>query len=128
MARTTTTAARVVTPSKRTTAAKPRKPKVDLDLDAVLADELEEEGEAETRTFQMGGETYTVRCSVNAFLLSAALGGDNEALTKFFESLMPVGDFRRFKQAMSDHPNMSNERYGKIFARVLELVSERPTN
>jgi hypothetical protein len=115
-----------VRPTKRTTA--PRVKRVDLDLDAILDEELADDTPAETKVFSMGGETYTVRCRVNEFLLTSALGGDNSAVLRFFESLMPADDFRRFKTAMGEHDNMTVERFGKIFARILELVSERPTN
>jgi len=129
MAARTTTTRRSVAATSRTTPAKSRKPKIDFDLDAALAEELEDEdGDAPTKTVQILGETYTIKCRVNEFLLNGALGGDPQALHRFFEALMSREDYLRFKEAMSKHPNMTADRFIKTFTKLLEVVSERPTS
>jgi hypothetical protein len=126
MAARTTTTPRPRATSSRTTA---KKPKIDFDLDAALAEELDDEdGDAPTKVVQILGEPYTIKCRVNEFLLNGALSGDPQALHKFFESLMSREDYLRFKTAMSDHPNMNSERFIKTFTKLLEVVAERPTN
>jgi hypothetical protein len=113
-------------PTKRTTAPKR---KVDFDLDAALAEEMDDDdGAAPTKVVQMLGEQYTIKCRVNEFLLNGAIGGDAQALHRFFESLMSPTDYLRFKEAMSRHPNMNTERFTKTFIKLLEVVAERPTN
>ena len=129
MAARTTTPRRTVAATSRTTPAKARKPKIDFDLDAALAEELgEDESEAPTEVIQILGEAYTIKLRVNEFLLNGALGGDPQALHRFFESLMSRDDYLRFREAMSKHPNMNSDRFIKTFTKLLERVAERPTN
>ena len=119
---TTTTRARAT--SSRTTAPKLKRPKIDLDLGAKIDGDIDDDdAEPDTKTLDLWGEPIVVRCRVNEFLLSAALGGDNRAATEFFESIMDADNYRRFRAKMAAHPNMTTERYAKVFAYILEAIS-----
>lgn len=125
MAVRSTTTAR---PTKRTTAGKARRPVVDIGAD--IDDEIDDAdvGPAPTKVINLWGTDITLKCRVNEYLLNAALGNDLEAVNRFFESLMEPVEYRKFKDVMATHENMTQERFAKVFGKILEAVSERPTN
>ena len=128
-------------PRTTTTTKRVTKPKV-VDIDAQLADELDETDEDEPafKTVRLLGMDLKIRCDVNSYILNQALDDDPGALVDLLRSIIVNDDqveekgritqssWVRFDEAMKNAKHMGTAKLSKIFVRLVEAASERPTN
>lgn len=93
------------------------------DLDALLGFN-EPEPEQHTTKVTLFGRQWTVRCDINAFVLSSLASGDAGAISKFLTNIIVEEDW---PATLSAQRNLDPERLGRIVAALVEAASERPT-
>lgn len=93
------------------------------DLDTLLGFN-EPEPKEHTTKVTLFGRQWTVRCDINAFVLSSLASGDAGAIATFLKDVVIEEDW---PATLAAQRNLDPERLGKIVAALVEAASERPT-